>query len=55
MMTDQKSQQGVYSELTRANRDKANDAMFAAIKTYDGTDRGIFEEWIDELDQSMQN
>ena len=50
MVANQKSQQDIYSELTRANRDKANDAMFAAIKAYDGTDRGIFEEWIDKLD-----
>ena len=28
--------------------------MFAAIKTYDGTDRGIFEEWIDKLDQACR-
>ena len=54
MVANQKSQQDIYNELTRANRDKANDAMFAAIKTYDGTDRGIFEEWIDELDQACR-
>ena len=28
--------------------------MFAAIKTYDGTDRRIFEEWIDKLDQACR-
>ena len=28
--------------------------MFAAIKTYDCTDRGIFEEWIDKLDQACR-
>ena len=28
--------------------------MFAAIRTYDGTDRRIFEEWIDELDQACR-
>ena len=33
MVANQKSQQDVYNELTRANRDKANDAMVAAIKT----------------------
>ena len=49
MVANQKSQQDVYNELTRANRDKANDAMFAAINTYDGVNREIFEEWIDEL------
>ena len=28
--------------------------MFPAIKTYDGTDRGFFGEWIDELDQACR-
>ena len=37
MIANQRSQQDVYNELTRANKDKANDAMFASIKTYDGT------------------
>ena len=54
MVANQKSQQNAYNELTRANRDKANDAMFAAIKIYDSTDRGIIEEWIDELDQACR-
>ena len=36
MVANQKSQQDVYNELTRANKDKANEAMFAAIDTYDG-------------------
>ena len=52
MVANQKSQQDIYNELTRANRDKANDAMFATINTYDGVNREIFEEWIDELDQA---
>ena len=51
MVANQKSQQDVYNELTRAKRDKANDAMFAAINTYDGVNREIFKELIDELDQ----
>ena len=36
MVANQKSQKDVYNELTRANKDKANNSMFAAIKTYDG-------------------
>ena len=44
MMANQKSQQDVYNELTRANKDKANEAMFTAIETYDGVDRSNFEE-----------
>ena len=54
MVANQKSPQDIYNELTRANRGKANDAMFAAIKTYDGTDRGLFEEWIDKLNQACR-
>ena len=54
MVANQKSQQDVYNELTRANRDKANDVMFAAINTYDGVNREIFKEWIDELDQECR-
>ena len=33
IVANQKSQQDIYNELTMANRDKANDVMFAAIKT----------------------
>ena len=51
MLANQKSQQDVYNELTRANKDKENEAMFTTIETYDGKDRRKFEEWIDELDQ----
>ena len=53
-MANQKSQQDVYNELARANKDKANEAMFAAIETYDGMDRSKFEEWINEIDQACQ-
>ena len=42
MVANQKSQQDVYNELTRANRDKANDAMFTAINTYNGVNREMF-------------
>ena len=54
MVANQKSQQDVYNELTRANKDKANEAMFAVINTYNGVNRGKFEEWIDELDQACR-
>ena len=47
MVANQRSQQEAFHDLTRANKDKANDAMFASIKTYDGTNRRQFEEWID--------
>ena len=48
-MANKKSQQDVYNELTRANKEKANEAMFTTIKTYDGADRSKFEEWIDDI------
>ena len=54
MVANQKSQQDVYNELTRANKDKANEAMFAAIDTYGGIDRSKFEEWIYDLDQACR-
>ena len=54
MVANQRSQQEAFNELTRANKDKANDAMFASIKTYDGTNRRQFEEWIDEIDQACR-
>ena len=53
-MANQKRQQDIYNELTRANRDKTNDATFAAIKTYDSVNREMFEEWINELDQACR-
>ena len=28
--------------------------MFTAIKTFDGTNRQIFEDWIDEVDQACR-
>ena len=54
MVANQKSQQEIYNELTRANKNKANDAMFAVISTYDGMNREVFEEWIEELDQACR-
>ena len=54
MVANQKSQQNVYNELTRANKDKANEAMFAAIDTYNVVNRGKLKEWIDELDQACR-
>ena len=51
MATSQRSQQEAFQELTRVSRDKSNDSMFTAIKTFDGTNRQIFEDWIDKVDQ----
>ena len=44
MAASQRSQQEAFNELTKASKDKANDAMFASIKTYDGKNRHIFED-----------
>ena len=54
MVVNQKSQQDIFNKLTRANKDKVNDAMFAKIKVYDGTNKQLFEEWINELDQASR-
>ena len=54
MATSQRSQQEAFQELTRVSRDKSNDSMFMAIKTFDGTNRQIFEDWIDEVDQACR-
>ena len=52
--TSQRSQQEAFNELTKASKDKANDAMFASIKTYDGKNRQAFEDWINEIDQTCR-
>ena len=54
MAASQRSQQEAFHKLTRASRDKANDAMFANIKSYDGKDRQLFEDWINEINQACQ-
>ena len=51
MAASQRSQQEAFQELTRASRDKANDAMFTPIKIFDDTNRQVFEDWIDKVDQ----
>ena len=52
MVANQKSQQDVYNELTRANKDKANEAMLGAINTYNRVNRAKVDEWIDKLNQA---
>ena len=54
MAASQISQQEAFNELTKASKDKANDAMFASIKTYDGKKRQVFEDWIDKIDQACR-
>ena len=54
MATSQRSQQEAFQELTRVSKDKSNDSMFTAIKTFDGTDRQTFEDWIDEVNQACR-
>ena len=36
MAASQRSQQEAFHQLTKASKDKANNAMFASIKNYDG-------------------
>ena len=52
MAASQRTQQEAFHELTRASRDKANDAMFANIKSYDAKDRQLFKDWTDEINQA---
>ena len=54
MATSQRSQQEAFQELTRVSKDKSNDSMFTAIKTFDGTYRQTFEDWINEVDQACR-
>ena len=54
MAASQRSQQEAFQELTRASKDKANDAMFASIKVFDGKNRQAFEDWIDEINQACR-
>ena len=54
MVGNQKSQHEVFNELARSDKDKANDTMLSTIKVYNGTNRGLFKEWIDELDQACR-
>ena len=53
MAASQRSQQEAFHKLTSASRDKANDAMFANIKSYDGKDIQLFKDWINEIRPSM--
>ena len=41
MAASQRSQQEAFQELARVSKDKSNDSMFTAIKTFDGTNRHI--------------
>ena len=54
MAASQRSQQEAFQELTRASKDKANDAMFASIKVFDGKNKQAFEDWIDKIDQACR-
>ena len=39
MAASQRSQHEAFQELARVSKDKSNDSMFTAIKTFDGTNR----------------
>ena len=54
MEASQRSQQEAFQKLTRVSKDKSNDSMFTAIKTFDGTNRQTFEDWIGKVDQACR-
>ena len=54
MAASQRSQHEAFQELARVSKDKSNDSMFTAIKTFDGTNRQHFEDWIDKVDQACR-
>ena len=54
MAASQRMQQEAFQELTRVSKDKSNDSMFTSIKTFDGTNRQTFEDWINEVDQACR-
>ena len=54
MAASQRTQQEAFQELTRVSKDKSNNSMFTSIKTFDGTNRQKFEDWIDEVDQACR-
>ena len=54
MAASQRSQHEAFQELARVSKDKSNDSMFTAIKTFDGTNRQHFKDWIDEVEQACR-
>ena len=54
MAANQRSQQEAFNKLTKASKDKANDAMFVSIRNYDGRNRQVFKDWIDEINQACR-
>ena len=54
MAASQRSQHEAFQELARVSKDKSNDSMFTAIKTFDSTNRQTFEDWIDEVNQACR-
>ena len=54
MAASQRSQHEAFQELVRVSKDKSNDSMFTAIKTFDGTNRQTFEDWINKVDQACR-
>ena len=54
MAASQRSHQEAFQELMRVSKDKSNDSMFTAIKTFDGNNRQTFEDWINEVNQACR-
>ena len=47
MAASQRSQQEAFNMLTKASKDKANNAILASIKNYDGKNRLQGLDWWD--------
>ena len=54
MAASQRSQQEAFQVLTKVSKEKSNDSMFTAIKIFDGSNRQIFKDWINEVDQACR-
>ena len=54
MAASQRSQQEAFQEMARVSKDKSNDSMFTALKTFNSTNRQTFEDWIDKVDQARR-
>ena len=51
MAGSHRDQQEAFHKLTKLSKDRANNAIFTTIKTYDGEDR---QAWTDKIDQACR-
>ena len=50
MMASQQSHIDAYSEMTRSNKMREDDALFDSIEVYDGSNPAKFEHCLDTID-----